>query len=114
MYLTFHSNHQNQYHDIIWVFYYNLSILILQDNETHNLSTVDYGCMFDLMINAMVTFLLFKVKAAVEKKVGKKLETYLAVSYKTQVVAGTNYFVKVLVYYLCTIKPQNDIHVLLL
>ena len=61
----------------------------------------------------MVTFLLHKVKAAVEEKVGKKLETYSPVSYKTQVVAGTNYFVKVLVYYLSTIKSQNDIHVLL-
>ena len=70
--------------------------------------------MFNIMINNMVTFLLLKVKAAVEEKVGKKLETYSPVSYKTQVVAGTNYFVKVLVYYLCTIKPQNDIHVLLL
>ena len=68
--------------------------------------------MFNMMINNMVTFLLLKVKAAVEEKVGKKLETYSPVSYKTQVVAGTNYFVKVLVYYLCTIKPQNDIHVL--
>ena len=58
------------------------------------------------MINDMVTFLLFKVKAAVEKKVGKKLETYLAVSYKTQVVAGTNYFVKVLVFNLFSIKNK--------
>lgn len=38
---------------------------------------------------------LFKVKSAVEDKVGKKLDTYTSVSYKTQVVAGTNYFVKV-------------------
>lgn len=38
---------------------------------------------------------LFKVKSAVEDKVGKKLDTYTPVSYKTQVVAGTNYFVKV-------------------
>ena len=80
--------------------------MIFQDNETHNLSTVDYGCMFNLMVNDMVTFLLFKVKAAVEKKVGKKLETYSPVSYKTQVVAGTNYFVKVLVYYLFSIKNK--------
>lgn len=36
-----------------------------------------------------------KVKSAVEDKVGKKLDTYTPVSYKTQVVAGTNYFVKV-------------------
>ena len=32
--------------------------------------------MFNIMINNMVTFLLLKVKAAVEEKVGKKLETY--------------------------------------
>ena len=68
------------------------------------MSKVDYGCMLNIMINDMVTFLLSKVKDAVEEKVGKKLETYSPVSYKTQVVAGINYFVKVLVYDLSTMK----------
>ncbi|XP_022312277.2 cystatin-B-like [Crassostrea virginica] len=49
--------------------------------------------------DAEVKAIIKEVKAAVEKKVGKKLETYLAVSYKTQVVSGTNYFVKVNVGY---------------
>jgi len=35
------------------------------------------------------------VKADVEKHLGKTFETFEAKSYKSQVVAGTNYFVKV-------------------
>lgn len=35
------------------------------------------------------------VKTQVEAKTGKKYQTFEAKSYKTQVVAGTNYFVKV-------------------
>ncbi|XP_044140077.1 cystatin-A [Bufo gargarizans] len=36
-----------------------------------------------------------QVKAEVEEKHGKKYSTYVATEYKTQCVAGTNYFVKV-------------------
>lgn len=36
-----------------------------------------------------------QVKGQVENKTGKKYNTFKAKSYKTQVVAGTNYFVKV-------------------
>jgi len=35
------------------------------------------------------------VKASVEQKLGKSFETYQATKFGTQVVAGTNYFVKV-------------------
>ncbi|XP_073526971.1 cystatin-B-like [Phyllobates terribilis] len=37
-----------------------------------------------------------QVKAEVEEKHGKKYPTFVAVEYKTQLVAGTNFFVKVL------------------
>ncbi|MDK0713538.1 cystatin domain-containing protein, partial [Clostridium perfringens] len=36
-----------------------------------------------------------EVRGDVENKLEKKLDSYDAVSYKTQIVAGTNYFVKV-------------------
>ncbi|KAM5181663.1 cystatin-B [Mantella aurantiaca] len=36
-----------------------------------------------------------RVKAEVEEKHGRKFDTFTAVSYKTQMVNGTNYFVKV-------------------
>lgn len=45
--------------------------------------------------DAEIQAIINEVKSAVEDKVGKKLDTYTPVSYKTQVVAGTNYFVKV-------------------
>lgn len=45
--------------------------------------------------DAEIQAIINEVKGAVEDKVGKKLDTYTPVSYKTQVVAGTNYFVKV-------------------
>nr|XP_022304750.1 cystatin-A-like isoform X2 [Crassostrea virginica] len=45
--------------------------------------------------DAEILAITIEVKDAVEEKVGKKLETYSPVSYKTQVVAGINYFVKV-------------------
>ncbi|XP_072307459.1 cystatin-B-like [Eucyclogobius newberryi] len=35
------------------------------------------------------------VKGQVEEKTGKKYETFVAKTYTTQVVAGTNYFVKI-------------------
>ena len=39
--------------------------------------------------------LIEKVKEDVEKTVGHSLETYQAISFISQVVAGVNYFVKV-------------------
>ncbi|XP_069801084.1 cystatin-B-like isoform X2 [Dendropsophus ebraccatus] len=36
-----------------------------------------------------------QVKPTVEEKHGKKYTTFVATEYKTQLVAGTNYFVKV-------------------
>ncbi|XP_075177009.1 cystatin-B-like [Anomaloglossus baeobatrachus] len=44
---------------------------------------------------AEVQELCNQVKAEVEEKHGKKYPTFVAVAFKTQVVAGTNYFVKV-------------------
>ncbi|XP_027219101.2 cystatin-A isoform X3 [Penaeus vannamei] len=38
--------------------------------------------------------LLEAVKSELEEKLGKKLDRFQLVSYKTQVVAGTNYFAK--------------------
>ncbi|KAM9319293.1 cystatin-B-like [Gastrophryne carolinensis] len=36
-----------------------------------------------------------QVKAEVEEKHGQKFNTYVATEYRTQVVSGTNYFVKI-------------------
>ncbi|XP_013857666.1 leukocyte cysteine proteinase inhibitor 1 isoform X1 [Austrofundulus limnaeus] len=36
-----------------------------------------------------------KMKPDVQKKSGKNFGTFVAISYKTQCVAGTNYFIKV-------------------
>ncbi|XP_062984966.1 cystatin-A [Elgaria multicarinata webbii] len=36
-----------------------------------------------------------EVKAQVEEKEGKSFEVFIAVEFKTQMVAGTNYFIKV-------------------
>ncbi|XP_064110825.1 cystatin-B-like [Macrobrachium nipponense] len=42
-----------------------------------------------------VQAILDEVKAAVEEKVGFTLSKYELISYKTQVVAGTNFFAKI-------------------
>lgn len=39
---------------------------------------------------------LFQFKAEIEQKSGKNFVTYEAVEYKTQLVAGVNFFVKVI------------------
>ena len=39
-----------------------------------------------------------QVREEVETKAGKKFAEFLAIEYSTQVVAGTNYFVKVRIY----------------
>lgn len=39
--------------------------------------------------------LLFQVKSQVEEKEGKNFDVFAAVEFKTQVVAGMNYFIKV-------------------
>ena len=36
-----------------------------------------------------------QIRAELEEKLGKKFSSFKAKSYKTQVVAGTNFFVKV-------------------
>ena len=36
-----------------------------------------------------------QIRAALEEKVGRQFSSYKAVNYKTQVVAGINFFVKV-------------------
>ncbi|XP_077335762.1 cystatin-B-like [Lithobates pipiens] len=45
--------------------------------------------------DATVQELCDQVKAEVEQKNGRTFSTFVAVSYKTQTVNGTNYFVKV-------------------
>ncbi|KAG8538198.1 hypothetical protein GDO81_023131 [Engystomops pustulosus] len=45
---------------------------------------------------AEVQGLCDQVKAEVEEKHGKKYPVFVATDYKTQTVAGTNYFIKVM------------------
>ncbi|XP_005090624.1 cystatin-B isoform X2 [Aplysia californica] len=45
--------------------------------------------------DAEVQTLIGSVREALETKAGKTFSQYKAVTYRTQVVAGTNYFVKV-------------------
>ncbi|XP_042560384.1 cystatin-B-like [Clupea harengus] len=42
-----------------------------------------------------LSLLHLQVKAAVDEKVGKNYYSYTAKKYKSQIVAGTNYFIKV-------------------
>jgi len=46
-----------------------------------------------------------EIKAAAGEKCGKQFETFTAISYKTQVVAGTNYFIKI------NVGGEEHIHV---
>jgi len=41
------------------------------------------------------------VRVDVETKAGKKFTEFVAIEYSTQVVAGTNYFVKVRILFVC-------------
>lgn len=45
--------------------------------------------------NPKISEIVQKIKPALESKSGKTFESLEPLSYKTQVVAGTNYFVKV-------------------
>ncbi|CAM1154532.1 Uncharacterised protein r2_g4309 [Pycnogonum litorale] len=47
------------------------------------------------VLNDEVKGLVTQVKQAVEEKTGKTFDVFVPVSYKTQTVAGVNYFVKV-------------------
>ena len=40
---------------LFWVLL-SIKNLDIQNNETQNLSSIDNGCMFNIMINNMVTF----------------------------------------------------------
>lgn len=52
-----------------------------------NFYTVDKINMYTIMI---------QIRASVEEKEGRKFDRFIAVRYCTQVVAGVNYFIKVL------------------
>ena len=43
---------------------------------------------------------MIQVRPHLEEKAGKKFDEYKATHYKSQVVAGTNYFIKVSLYFI--------------
>ncbi|XP_005090623.1 cystatin-A1 isoform X1 [Aplysia californica] len=53
------------------------------------------GLVEDKEADQSVQTLIEQVREALETKAGKTFSQYKAVTYRTQVVAGTNYFVKV-------------------
>ncbi|XP_036099281.1 cystatin-B [Molossus molossus] len=53
------------------------------------------GCSDTRPATAEVQAITDKVKAQLEEKENKKYSTFKAVEFQTQVVAGTNYFIKV-------------------
>nr|KAF6477364.1 cystatin B [Molossus molossus] len=57
------------------------------------------GCSDTRPATAEVQAITDKVKAQLEEKENKKYSTFKAVEFQTQVVAGTNYFIKVGVSY---------------
>ena len=48
-----------------------------------------------LCILQLLTFLVTQVRQQMEEKAGRKFDEYKALKVVTQVVAGTNYFIKV-------------------
>lgn len=54
----------------------------------------------NLALKICFFFFLLKVKPQLEEKTNETYEEFEAVEYKTQVVAGINYFIKVRIQYL--------------
>uniref|UniRef100_A0A8C3S1J0 Cystatin domain-containing protein n=1 Tax=Chelydra serpentina TaxID=8475 RepID=A0A8C3S1J0_CHESE len=54
-----------------------------------------WGICVHLPLEAQANHLILFVKLQVEEKEGKKFEVFTAVEFKTQLVAGINYFIKV-------------------
>ncbi|XP_072354269.1 cystatin-B-like [Scyliorhinus torazame] len=48
-------------------------------------------------VTSEIQAIVRSLKPEVEEKIGRSLAVYHAISYRSQVVAGTNYFVKVVV-----------------
>ena len=55
----------------------------------------DPMCLDVLFISAFYSIIISKVKVAAEVKTAKNYAVFSAICYKSQIVAGTNYFIKV-------------------